>query len=247
MPESLKLGDPASTQCIRRLNRLPIIVAIVLVVLFFGVIIDGLSSRGLRFGDDNTGLTPGSRAASTYADQLKEGVPNGIIGEPVQTQIQPAPVETEATATNPFPPEVQPTPLAEPAQRQLEPDEIWRARLDWEQEEQILRELHRQRMASLQADDAAYDSRLPSTCRTLRRETLAMRRNLETPARQRPAHQVRSICTLQRCRQALQGRTPIQMVRQARSATSTRIFGSSATFPIKSFRRCPPTSSNGVR
>lgn len=137
--ESLKLGaaDPASTPRIRRLNRLPIIVAIVLVLLFFGVIIYGLSTRGLRFGDDNTDLTPGSRPASTYADQLTQGVPNGIIGEPVQTQIQPALAETEDTATNPFTPEVQPTPLAEPAQRPLEPEEIWRARLEREQEEQF--------------------------------------------------------------------------------------------------------------
>lgn len=160
MAESIKLGaaDPASTPRIRRLNRLPIIVAIVLVLLFFGVIIYGLSTRGLRFGDDNTDLTPGSRPASTYADQLTQGVPNGIIGEPVQTQIQPAPAETEDTATNPFTPEVRPTPLAEPAQRPLEPEEIWRARLEREQEEQFLRELHRQRMAGLQANDAAYDS-----------------------------------------------------------------------------------------
>jgi hypothetical protein len=34
---------------IRRLNRLPIIAAIVLAVLFFAVIIYGLSSRGLYF------------------------------------------------------------------------------------------------------------------------------------------------------------------------------------------------------
>ena len=40
----------------------------------------------------------------------------------------------------------------------LEPEEIWRARLEREQEEQWQRELQRQRMASLQADAAALDS-----------------------------------------------------------------------------------------
>lgn len=42
--------------------------------------------------------------------------------------------------------------------QELEPEEIWRARLDREQKEQYLRERHRQRMARLQANDAAYDA-----------------------------------------------------------------------------------------
>ena len=49
MVQSLQLGgapDNARPQ-MRRVNRLPIIVAIVLVLLFLGVIFYGLSSRGL--------------------------------------------------------------------------------------------------------------------------------------------------------------------------------------------------------
>ncbi|MBU2325886.1 MAG: conjugal transfer protein TrbI, partial [Alphaproteobacteria bacterium] len=69
MSETLKLGGdiPHPKQGnIRRLNRLPIIAALVLVVLFFAVIIYGLSSRGLIFGDgQRRDTTPGSRPAST--------------------------------------------------------------------------------------------------------------------------------------------------------------------------------------
>ena len=93
MTESLKLGgsDLSGGPRIRRLNRLPIVAAIVLVVLFLAAIFYGLSSRGLRLGGDDSADAPGSRPASTHADQLKEGVPDGIIGEPAQPQFEPAP------------------------------------------------------------------------------------------------------------------------------------------------------------
>lgn len=67
MTDALKLGvaDSTSAPRIRRLNRLPIIVAIALVVLFLAVIFYGLTSRGLRFGDRDSGFTPGSQPAST--------------------------------------------------------------------------------------------------------------------------------------------------------------------------------------
>jgi type IV secretion system protein TrbI len=160
MTESLRLGgsDLAGGPRIRRLNRLPIVVAIVLVVLFLAVIFYGLSSRGLRLGDDNAAFTPGSRPASTHADQLKEGVPDGIIGEPVQPQPLPIPVEPAEPEENPFMPEPPDAPTAEQQRTALEPEEAWRARLEREQEEQLMRELHRQRMARYQANDAAFDS-----------------------------------------------------------------------------------------
>lgn len=160
MTESLKLGAEDRTQRlrIRRLNRLPVMVAIGLVVLFFAVIFYGLSSRGLRFGGDGANVGPGSRSASTYADQLTQGVPDGIIGEPAPTPFQPVPVAPPEVAANPFTPQIQPTSAEDAAGRQLEPEAIWRARLEREQQEQLLRELHRQRMAGVQANDAAYDS-----------------------------------------------------------------------------------------
>lgn len=162
MSETLRLGGDISSpkrSNIRRLNRVPVIVAIVLVVLFLSVIIYGLSSRGLIFGDgQGRDATPGSRPASTYADQLKQGVSDGIIGEPVQTPFQPVPVErrTEEQASPAVVP-VDSNPV--PARTgNLEPEEVWRARIEREQQEQILRELHRQRMASIQADEAAFNS-----------------------------------------------------------------------------------------
>lgn len=158
MSEALKLGgEPESSPKIRRLNRVPIVVAMVLVVAFFGVIIYGLSSRGLRFGGDELTTTPGSAPASRFGDQLTQGVPDGIIGEPAPIILQPTPVLPAEGTPEPGPraedPVVGPTP-----QGGLEAEEAWRARIEREQDEQFLRELQRQRMASLQADSAAYDS-----------------------------------------------------------------------------------------
>ena len=57
MTESLKLGgiDERDSPRIRRLNRVPIIVAIVLVVALLAVIIYGLTSRGMQFGGQGDG------------------------------------------------------------------------------------------------------------------------------------------------------------------------------------------------
>ncbi|ODT74409.1 MAG: conjugal transfer protein TrbI [Pelagibacterium sp. SCN 64-44] len=159
MTDALKLGEDArEAPKIRRLNRLPIIIAIVLVVTFFAVIIYGLSSRGLRFGaGDDLSTTPGSRPASSYGDQLTQGVPDGIIGEPTPMILQPVPFVPAEDAAEPVAPVVV-TPTITTTQTGIEAEEVWRARLEREQEEQFLRELQRQRMASLQADGAAFDS-----------------------------------------------------------------------------------------
>jgi type IV secretion system protein VirB10 len=163
MVQSLKLGgaqNEGTDAGIRRVNRLPIIIVIVLVIAFLGVIFYGLTTRGLLVRQDN-GMGEGSgNPASTFADQLKRGVGDAIIGEPQQTTtLQPTPVETneEKSATNPF--SAQPVHRQEsrPAQ-ELESEALWRARLKREQEEQYLRERQRQRMARLQANDAAYDA-----------------------------------------------------------------------------------------
>jgi len=147
---------------IRTLNRLPIIVAIVLLIAFFAVIIYGLSTRGLYFRDnDGIGDASNSPPASDFADRLKRGVGDGVIdapAEPVVFRPEPAP---QAPAANPF----KPAPTAAPAapvqevkEPELEPEHVWRARLRREHEEQYLREQQRQRMARYQAGDAAYDS-----------------------------------------------------------------------------------------
>lgn len=166
MVQSLKLGGAANSQAtsdIKRVNRLPVIVVIVLLVVFLGIIFFGLASRGLYFGKGNGPDTSSGNPASTYADQIKRGVTDGIIGEPQQqTTFQPTPIETkqaEEEAANPF------TPQPEERQGQgrgaeLEPEAVWRARLAREQQEQVLREQQRQRMARMQARDSAYDAPL---------------------------------------------------------------------------------------
>lgn len=65
MVQSLQLGTTDNAddqQSMRRLNRLPIIVAIVIIVLFFGVVIVGLSWRGLSFNRGNELDTANSEA-----------------------------------------------------------------------------------------------------------------------------------------------------------------------------------------
>ena len=170
MVQSLQLGGaPANQQPnIRRINRLPVIVAIVLVLLFLGVIFYGLSSRGLYFrGDPDVG-GPGGNPASTFGDELKRGVPDGIIGEPSPAPVfQPTPPERVETE-NPFVPQPIIREAAPPPQQQLEPEELWRARLEREAEEQYFRERQRHRMARLQAHDTAYDSPIAVSIEKLR-------------------------------------------------------------------------------
>ena len=125
MVQSLKLGGAPEGEGkgIRRLNRLPIIVAIVLVIVFFAVIFYGLTSRGLYFRRAAGIDTASSNPASTYADQLKKGVSNGIIGDQQEAQtFQPAPAQPEPPkpASNPFTGRQQ----AEPAGSQLESEAL---------------------------------------------------------------------------------------------------------------------------
>lgn len=162
MVQSLKLGtgpDGAEPN-IRRVNRLPIIIVIVLVVLFLAVIMFGLSTRGLYFRrEPGIGVASNSGSASTYADQLKRGVSDAIIGDPSEPPaFQPAPVAKVdvPSPANPFTPQPADIGRRPPS----ESEEEWLARLDREQREQYLRERSRQQLARLQANDAAYDSPL---------------------------------------------------------------------------------------
>lgn len=144
---------------IRRINRLPVFVAIALAVIFLFVIVYGISTRGV-FGPASTNLDDANGLpAGGFGDRLKEGVPDGIIeaprSEPIR--IQPAPA-APAPVANPFQPTPARDPLTTPSGPVVGPEEDWKAELQREQEEQLLRELHRQRMASVQANQAAYDS-----------------------------------------------------------------------------------------
>lgn len=162
MVQSLKLGasNENNKAGIRRINRLPIIIVVVLTIAFLIIIFYGLSSRGFLV-HQNTGPRDGSgNPASTFADQLKRGVSDAIIGDPQQTaQLQPSPVATKEVkgSVNPFAPQPRHEKEAQPWQ-DLEAEQVWRARLQREQEEQYLRERQRQRMARLQANGAAFDA-----------------------------------------------------------------------------------------
>jgi type IV secretion system protein TrbI len=145
---------------IRRLNKLPVFLFIGLVVLFFGVIIWGLSIRGLNRSGGAIDTSTGA-PATDFADQLKRGVSDGVIEEPRPAQqiqvVQPVEqAEDEPQSTNPF--QRQPATQQQQQPRPVESEVDWRARLQREQDEQMFRLLHQQRMARLQADDAAYDS-----------------------------------------------------------------------------------------
>ncbi|MCW0001780.1 IncP-type conjugal transfer protein TrbI [Pararhizobium sp. YC-54] len=163
MVQSLQLG--ASSQSddqkgMRRLNQLPIIIAIVIVALFIGVVVIGLSWRGLPFNRNNDIDSASNAPATNFGDQLKRGVTDGIIGEPVEREaFQPTPVVEQKVEKE--------TPLVDrrPADREekrprLESEEEWKARLKREQDEQYIREAQRQRMARLQARATALDSPL---------------------------------------------------------------------------------------
>lgn len=144
-----------NTLKVRRLNRLPVFVAITLAVIFVVVIVYGLLARGF-YGREGQGLDQSSGTpARSFGDRLKDGVPDGIIDPPIQPAIPTVQPPPTPAAANPF----QPAPTTVPAEVPVtSAPEDWRARLQREQEEQYLRELHRQHMLSLQADQAALDS-----------------------------------------------------------------------------------------
>ncbi|EPE93871.1 IncP-type conjugal transfer protein TrbI [Rhizobium grahamii] len=163
MVQSLQLG--ASSQAhdqnaMRRLNRLPIILTIVLVVLFCGIVVIGLSWRGLYFSRGNDIDRASNTPATNFGDQLKRGVTDGIIAEPVERDtFQPTPIIEQKVEKEEPVAERRPV---EPEDRRsrMESDEEWKARLKREQDEQYVREAQRQRMARLQARATALDSPL---------------------------------------------------------------------------------------
>jgi type IV secretion system protein VirB10 len=155
----LNAGPDEDRPKIRRLNRLPIFIFIGLAVVFFGVIIWGLSQRGLMRGGEQPDQTQG-QPASDFADEMKRGIGDGMIGEPrpdpviIQPSTETA-VEEDRPAVNPF----QPTTRQETVQQTtLEPEADWRERLLREQEEALLRERHRQQLAAIQAQSNARNS-----------------------------------------------------------------------------------------
>lgn len=165
MVQSLQLGTSGpqgSDGGMRRLNRLPIIAAIVFVVLFIGMVVVGLSWRGLSLGGGDGVERASNSPATSFGDQLKRGVGDGIIGDPtVRETFQPTPVPVVEQQTVPDRDSVETqTSERSVSQPALEPDEEWKARLRREQDEQYMREQNRQRIARLQAKATALESPL---------------------------------------------------------------------------------------
>ncbi|MGI2036158.1 IncP-type conjugal transfer protein TrbI [Rhizobium panacihumi] len=163
MVQSLQLGtalQPDSKKGMKRLNRLPVFFGIGLVVLFLAVLVYGLSSRGIKFGQPNPAGEGEGSPASSFAERMKRGVRDGIIGDPDEPQpvFQPSPVPSAPSAKTPT--DIAPVEPRENRKSRMESEDDWNARILREQREQILREQQRQRMASLQAKSAALDSPL---------------------------------------------------------------------------------------
>ncbi len=161
MVQSLQLAPPpgqGNRPAMRRLNRLPIIVAAALALLIIAVVIFGLSWRGLGFGKVDRVETAYGGSATSFADQLKRGIGNAIIGEPVEPRLQPAPEATIPKGVSST--SLQPQPTDPQGTHNGNPSDDWRQQLKKEEEEQYLREESRQRMARLQAQSAALGSPL---------------------------------------------------------------------------------------
>lgn len=165
MVQSLQLGTSnpqGSDGGMRRLNRLPIIAAIIFIVLFIGVVVVGLSWRGLSFGGREGVESASNSPATSFGDQLKRGVGDGIIGDPAEREtFQPTPTPAVEQKSEPEMRVVETRPADRRVnQSAIESEQEWKARLRREQDEQYMREQNRQRMARLQARATALDSPL---------------------------------------------------------------------------------------
>ncbi|MCB5204740.1 IncP-type conjugal transfer protein TrbI [Neorhizobium sp. T786] len=183
MAQSLQLGAPNNAQNqqgMRRLNRLPIVIAIVIVILFFGVVIIGLSWHGLSFSRDADLDSASSTPATNFGDQLKRGITDGIIGEPEKQEVfQPNPSVTRGSERQK--PVVEPEEVRPVIPSRIEQQEDWKARLKREQDEQYFREIQRQRMARLQAQTTALDSPLTVDVSELGASTTKITENNRLP------------------------------------------------------------------
>lgn len=156
-------GDNEWEPKIRRLNRLPIIIFIGIIVVLVVVVIWGMSQRGLMGGRGAQPEQSTGQPASDFADELKRNIGDGVNEPPRQDPliITPGngPLESPE-GINPFQPGSQPN-TPQPAQQQastLEPEADWRERLMREHEENLLREQNRQQLATMQAYSNARNS-----------------------------------------------------------------------------------------
>lgn len=157
-------GDNDGEPKIRRLNRLPIIIFISIIVILVVVVIWGMSQRGLIGGRGPQPEQTQGQPASDFADELKRNIGDGV-NEPQRQDpliITPGSDAMETPdGVNPFIPGNRPNTQQQQQQQTvstLEPEADWRERLMREHEEALLREQNRQQLAALQANTNARNS-----------------------------------------------------------------------------------------
>ena len=162
MAQSLQLSH--TPKHIRRVNRLPLFVAGAMMIIFFAVIVAGLASRGIGHRTDIGAEVSSGGSASSFAENIKRGVADGIIAEPLQatrTGGVAAEPSTEVPSSDvQAAPEKTSLPANAAETRSQGDEDDWLDQFQRERKEQLLRERHRQDMARLQARDAALDSPL---------------------------------------------------------------------------------------
>lgn len=139
---------------IKRLNKLPVVIAISVGVVFICVLAWGLSNRGI-YGNRDTGIDIANGAPATdFADQLKRGVADGVIGEPRPILAPLLPVPPSSSEDTPsVPPAVVTAP--KPSEPALEPEAQWLERLEREEREYWIRQKHQRDRERLQIQEAA--------------------------------------------------------------------------------------------
>lgn len=156
-------GGEGEDRGIRRLNRLPVFVALFAVVSVLATVIFGLSSRGLWRGGSEEGAVGDRGPATGFAENLKRGVSDGIIGENPPVEVRPPLVEAPQVIAAPDldrPAEPVNRQATDPALHLVRGDDDWRERLERDHQEQILNERHRQAMARMQRADGARSAPL---------------------------------------------------------------------------------------
>lgn len=169
----------------KRLNRLPIYLILGVLLMVIATVVSGLSSRGLWSAGSKNDDTNRPQSASNFAETLKRGVGDGIIGEPVATPpvslaaVSPPPVVIAAPRLDRSPDAAGSGPpsyaKAGPA---ISDQDQWRTRLAREHEEQFLNERHRQAMARLQRAEGARAGPLRVATGNLQAATAAASRDL---------------------------------------------------------------------
>ncbi|MBD9512151.1 IncP-type conjugal transfer protein TrbI [Ensifer sp. ENS10] len=162
MAQSLQLSH--APKHIRRVNRLPLFVAGAMIIIFFAVIVAGLTSRGIGHRTDIGAEVSSGGSASSFAESIKRGVADGIIAEPLETTrtggVAAEPSTEVPSSDVQAAPEKTPLPAYAAETRSQGNEDDWLDQFQRERKEQLLRERHRQDMARLQARDAALDSPL---------------------------------------------------------------------------------------